>query len=99
MVYKVVWTDEAKADLAEICGYIAQDNPEAAIRFGNALLEHGDKQLSLFPQKSKVFQDFGNGSILEIAFRDRRIFYVVYEKEKRVDVIKIWHGAREEPEF
>lgn len=43
MVYKVVWTDEAKADLAEICGYIVQDNPEAAIRFGNALLEHGDK--------------------------------------------------------
>ena len=40
MDFKVIWSDEAIADLREICSYIAQHNPEAALRMGNGILDH-----------------------------------------------------------
>jgi plasmid stabilization system protein ParE len=32
MDFNVIWSDEAMADLREICSYIARDNPEAALK-------------------------------------------------------------------
>jgi plasmid stabilization system protein ParE len=47
--YRVLFTQRALADLAEIIGYIAEDDGEAATRFGNALLDHVDL-LTRFPR-------------------------------------------------
>lgn len=40
MDFKVVWTDPALADLREIAAHIASDNPVAAGRVGNSMIEH-----------------------------------------------------------
>ena len=40
MEFKVIWSDEAIGDLHEVCAYIAQDNPEAALRMGQGMLDH-----------------------------------------------------------
>ena len=40
MDFKVIWSDEAIADLRGICSFIARDNPEAALRMGNGILNH-----------------------------------------------------------
>ena len=40
MDYRVLFTQEALRDLAEIIGYIAEDDHEAASRFGESLLDH-----------------------------------------------------------
>jgi plasmid stabilization system protein ParE len=40
MDYKIIWSDEAIADLRNICSYIAQENPDAAERIGNGILDH-----------------------------------------------------------
>jgi plasmid stabilization system protein ParE len=40
--YHLVYTQRAISDLAEIIGYIAEDNPDAASRFGHSLLDYLD---------------------------------------------------------
>src|SRR5258708_14673594 len=40
MDFKVIWSDGAITDLHGICTYIARDNPEAASRMGNGILDH-----------------------------------------------------------
>jgi plasmid stabilization system protein ParE len=40
MDFKVLIADSAIADLKEIVAFVAEDNPEAAIRLGEKLLAH-----------------------------------------------------------
>ena len=42
MAYKVIYTEDALADLELVLDYIRADNPAAAERFGTALLNHVD---------------------------------------------------------
>jgi plasmid stabilization system protein ParE len=47
--YRLLFTQRALSDLSEIVGHIAQDDDEAASRFGKALLDHVDL-LGRFPR-------------------------------------------------
>jgi plasmid stabilization system protein ParE len=38
--YRLFYTQKALNDLAEIIGHIAEDDAEAASRFGSSLLDH-----------------------------------------------------------
>lgn len=49
MDFHVVYTQEALRNLAEIIGHIAEDDPEAASRFGTSLLDHVEL-LGRFPR-------------------------------------------------
>ena len=98
MDFKVIWSDEAIADLHEICSYIARDNPEAALRMGNGILDHV-WILARFPFIGPTYPRGARGPLREIVFRSYRIFYDVSEETPRVDILHVWHGAREEPMF
>jgi toxin ParE1/3/4 len=98
MDFKVIWSDEAIADLHEICSYIARDNPEAALRLGNGILDHV-RILARFPFIGPTYPSGVRGPLRQIVFRSYRIFYDVSEELRRVDILHVWHGAREEPEF
>ena len=49
MDYRLLFTQRALNDLAEIIGHIAEEDDEAASRFGNALRYHVDL-LTRFPR-------------------------------------------------
>jgi toxin ParE1/3/4 len=95
---KVVWSDEAIANLRDICSYIARDNPEAALRMGHGILDHV-RILARFPFIGPAYPRGAQGPLRQIVFRSYRIFYDVSEESYRVDILHIWHGAREEPKF
>ena len=40
MDFEIIWSDAAIADLQEACAYIAQDDPQAALRLGRGILKH-----------------------------------------------------------
>ena len=98
MVYQVVWTDPAITALKELCEHIAKDNPDAARKLGLELVEHAES-LDQLPLRGKVYPKFSDGRVHEIPYRGYRIFYKVYEDLKRVDILLVWHGARDEPGF
>ena len=73
MDFKVVWSDEAIADLHEICFYIAQHDPPAALRMGRGILAHV-RILASFPFIGPTYPRGVRGTLREIVFRSYRIF-------------------------
>lgn len=98
MEFKVIWSDGAIADLREICSYIARHDPRAAQRMGRGLLDHV-RILASFPFIGPAYPRGARGPLREIVFRSYRIFYDVSEESRRVEILHVWHGAREEPNF
>ena len=54
MAYKVVIAQSAIEDLQEIVSYIAQDDPQVAIRVGKKLIDHA-LTLEAFPERCPLF--------------------------------------------
>ena len=98
MEFKVIWSDAAIADLHEICAYIARDNPQAAYSIGRGILDHV-RILGSFPLIGPTYPRGARGPLHEIVFRSYRIFYDVSENSRSVEILHVWHGAREEPSF
>jgi plasmid stabilization system protein ParE len=98
MDYQVIWSDAAIADLHDICAYIARDNPPAALRLGQGILAHA-RILGTFPLIGPAYPRGARGKLREIVYRPYRIFYDVDEEQQRVEILHVWHGAREEPKF
>jgi toxin ParE1/3/4 len=96
MGYQVIWSDAAIADLHDICTFIARDNPPAAKRVGRGILDHV-RILGSFPLIGPAYPRGAQGPLREIVFRPYRIFYDVSEPLRRVEILHVWHGAREEP--
>lgn len=98
MDFKVVWSDAAIADLHDLCTYIARHDPQAALRMGRGILDHV-RILASFPLIGPTYPRGARGPLREIVYRSYRIFYDVSETSRCVEILHVWHGAREEPEF
>jgi toxin ParE1/3/4 len=98
MDFKVIWSDEAIADLRDICSYLAQHDPEAALRTGTGILDHVRIPAG-FPFIGPPYPSGARGPLREIVYRSYRIFYDVSEELRAVDILHVWHGAREDPNF
>lgn len=96
MEFKIVWTDRALDELRGVCSYISNDNPAAAERVGDDILRHVEI-LRDFPLIGPPFPRGGSGRVREILCKGYRIFYRVSEGQRRVEVLTIWHSAREAP--
>ena len=59
MARKVIWSDEAIADLATIVGYIAADNRAAAEKLGREIFSR-TRRLTDFPQIGRVVPEENN---------------------------------------
>jgi toxin ParE1/3/4 len=98
MDYKIIWDDEAIAEIAQIVRYISQKNPIAARKMGSAILAKAE-QLGSFPRQGKVFRKLNRDAVREISVPPYRIIYHVKDFERSVRILKVWHGARQEPEL
>jgi len=93
MGFKIVFTKPAIADLETLVSYIAHDNPQAAERFGYAIVEKAEK-LDQFPLLGRIVPEFKIESIREIIYRPYRIVYRVREEQKLIEILRVWHAAR-----
>jgi plasmid stabilization system protein ParE len=98
MDYKVIWDDEAIEELGQIVRYIARNNPIAARKTGDAIFDKAGT-LGSFPQLGKVFRKLNREDVREISVSPHRIIYHVKDFERSVRILKVWHGARQEPEI
>ncbi|MHB8654666.1 MAG: type II toxin-antitoxin system RelE/ParE family toxin [Terriglobia bacterium] len=98
MDFKIVWSDAAIADLQDIWAYIAQHDLEAASQIGRGILAHV-RILAAFPFIGPTYPRGAKGTLREIVFRSYRIFYDVSEQSFSVEILHVWHGARDEPTF
>ncbi len=55
--------------------------------------------LASFPFIGPTYPRGARGTLREIVFRSYRIFYDVSEESLSVEILHVWHGARDEPVF
>jgi toxin ParE1/3/4 len=94
--YKVVWTALARDDLQDIVQYIARDDMEAAHRVGERILKSVEV-LGSMPELGRTVPERRDPRIREIIRGKYRIVYRVCENPRRVEIWRIWHGARGAP--
>ena len=96
MDFKVFYTPAALTDLAEVMRWSWNNHPETSERFGSALLNHIDF-LATFPNLgSPVKQRPGVRKLLHSPVR---VYYRIRDKRKLIEVIHLWHSARQNPEL
>lgn len=90
---RVIFSDTAKADMAEIVRYIARDKPQAARKWA-ASIRKSARRLSTFPQLGRVVPEYGDEKIREIIKGPYRVIYKIDEGKKTIVILTVYHGKR-----
>ena len=96
MDYRFVYTQRALNDLAEIIRHVAEDDAEAASRFGTSLLDHIDL-LTRFPHMGGLIRK--RSRVRKLLHSPILVYYNVQEDKRLIEVLHCRHGARMPPKF
>ena len=94
MDYRLLYTQKALNDFAEIIGHIAEDDAEAASRFGRSLIEHVEL-LIRFPRMGGLIRK--RSQVRKLLHSPFLVYYHVREAEREIEVVHVRHGARKPP--
>jgi toxin ParE1/3/4 len=96
VAFKILFTEDSLSDLEAILDYIRADDPEAAARFGDAILNHIEL-LATFPHIGAPVKR--RARVRKILHTPVRIYYRIDEEREVVEILHFWHAARQEPKF
>lgn len=98
MAFKIIWSQQARDDLRDIVTFIAENNRSVAESFGFRLMAKVDL-LAQFPEIGRMVPEEQVENIREIILPPYRLIYRVMAENHVVAIVRIWHGARGEPEI
>jgi toxin ParE1/3/4 len=96
VAFKILFSEDSLIDLEAILDYVRSDNPEAAERFGNALLDHTEV-LAIFPHVGTPVKR--RGGVRKVLHSPVRIYYRIDEERRVVEILHFWHAARRYPDL
>jgi addiction module RelE/StbE family toxin len=91
MKYRIRYRDLAKKDVLEIKSWLSQFYPGTPIRFIEAL-KNGCKNLEEHPYMYEAWHD--NPAYRKMVIMSYIVFYKVDDNEKKVEIVRVLHGAR-----
>ena len=94
MDYRIIWTEPAIEELDAALAYIARDNPPAARAVGQRILREVEL-LKTFPKMGPPYLRGSDGEDRELLCGSYRIFYRILAEEAVIEVMSLWHSARE----
>ena len=98
MAFEIIWTETASSDLESIVAHLAEKSPDAAEKTANSIVNHVEV-LRTFPQIGPRYAKDPSRRVREVLCGKYRIFYRLNEQLKVVEILTVWHGARQEPEL
>ncbi len=91
MVRKVIWSDDAMSDMAEIRDFISRDSPASAQRVV-AGIESAAERLVDFPYAARMIPEFQDPERRETFVHEYRLMYRV--EDERIRILRVVHGRR-----
>jgi len=88
---RVDWSDEALADLLDAYAFIAADNPSAAERVQDRMVQAAST-LSELPNRGR---EGSRGGTRELKVSGTPYLMVYTVGDEAVTILRLWHGARE----
>ena len=89
---RLVWSDQAEADLAAIHAYIARDSERYAQATVERLIEAVDRLL-LWPRSGRVVPEVGDDDLREVVVPPYRIVYRI--DGETIGIATVVHSSRE----
>jgi addiction module RelE/StbE family toxin len=96
MAYRIAWSRTSLKDLKSIIRYIARDSSSRAESFGYRIITKVEL-LSEHPDIGRSVPEFHSDSIREIILSPYRIIYRVSHSIAHIEIARIWHASRGEP--
>ena len=96
MDYRVHFTKRSLEDLADILGYIAEENSEAAAHLGNTLLDHIEL-LTRFPEMGERVRE--RSRVRKLVHTPVVVYYQVLGPRRIIQVVHVRHAARRPPQL
>jgi plasmid stabilization system protein ParE len=94
--FRLLFTQRALNDLAEIIGRIAEDDADAAGRFGNSLLDHVEL-LTRFPRMGGTIRK--RARVRKLSHSPILVYYQLREDKHLVEILHLRHASRKTPKF
>jgi plasmid stabilization system protein ParE len=94
--YRLLYSQRSLSDLGELLGHIAEDDAEAACRFGASLLDHVDL-LSRFPRLGGAIRK--RSRVRKLLHSPLLVYYRVDEDKRLIEILHVRHGARKEASY
>jgi len=88
---KILWTEQAWTRLVEIEAFIARDNPTAASKFVDKLIERGDA-LARNPDRGRKLREMPGAGLRELLVGKYRLVYRV--TSSAIEVLTVFEGHR-----
>jgi addiction module RelE/StbE family toxin len=87
----VIWTEQAWKRLLEIERFVARDDPRAAARLVEKLIDQGDA-LADYPERGRSLPEIPESGLRELIVGNYRIVY--RRSAKAVEVLTVFEGHR-----
>ena len=91
----VLWTEQARSDLAAIRAFISQDSPDYASVVVAQLIAATDRLVN-FSESGRAVPEFKNPVIREVVHRPYRIVYRLVGMDQ-IHILTIHHGSQRFP--
>ena len=98
MAFKLIWAPSARFDLKDIASYIADASPQSAIHFVKSIFKNIE-QLIDFPESGRIVPEFDDPCIRELIRKPCRIIYRIKSNENIIEIVRVWHAARGQPQI
>ena len=91
----LLWTEQARADLAAIHTFISQDSPHYAAVIVARLIA-ATERLVPFPESGRTVPEFETPQVREVVLRPYRIVYRLVGTDE-IHVLTVHHGSQRLP--
>jgi toxin ParE1/3/4 len=98
MAHRIIWSRTSQRDLRSLVTYISKDSPQRAQHFGYRIVANVE-MLHEHPLMGRIVPEFHQQNLHEIIVPPYRIIYRINAESELIEVIRIWHAARDTPEI
>ena len=88
---RVLWAEQAWARLAEIETFVGRDDPEAASRLVDRIIDRGET-LARYPNRGRKLPEIPGSGLRELLMGNYRVVYRRGSKE--IEVLTVFEGHR-----
>ena len=98
MAFQIVWSQTSVEDLKGIVQYIALDDPVAAAKLADRIIQRFETASKL-PFSNRAVPEKDEEFIREAILKPYRLIYQVDTNRSVIHILRIWHAARGIPDI
>jgi len=98
MARQIVWSRTSQQDLRSLVRYISRDSPVRAEQFGYKIISKVEL-LQQHPDLGRVVPEFKQVHLRELIVGPYRIIYRLQQFSESIEIVRIWHAARNTPDI